>query len=261
MTALAAPAEPPRDQERPARPPAGAVVCRGVTKSFRASGGVVHALRGIDLTVAASTVTMLVGPSGCGKTTLISVVAGILRPDDGTCHVLGTDVIGLAERDRLAFRAQAIGFIFQQFHLLPALTVESNVAIPLLIQGISRANALPAARAILGEVGLADRARDLPGSLSGGEQQRVAIARALVHGPRLIVCDEPTSALDHVTGERIMAMMRRVVVERGTTLLIVTHDNRIFPYADRIARMDDGRIVGVTDGNGQGNGGRKGGAE
>jgi putative ABC transport system ATP-binding protein len=148
-------------------------------------------------------------------------------------------------RDRLAFRARGIGFIFQQFHLLPSITVADNVAIPRMINGEPRSAARTAALAMLDQVGLGDRGEDQPGGLSGGEQQRVAIARALVHGPKLVVCDEPTSALDHETGDKIMALMRRMVDERGTTLLIVTHDPRIFPFADRIARMDDGRIVGV----------------
>lgn len=226
---------------------ARAVECQGVTKSFAAAGGVVRALRGVDLAVPARGITMLVGPSGCGKTTLISVIAGILGRDGGSCRVFGIDFEALAPRDRLAFRARGIGFIFQQFHLLPSISVLDNVAIPRMINGETRTRARAAAAAMLDQVGLGGRGDDQPGGLSGGEQQRVAIARALVHGPKLVVCDEPTSALDHDTGDRIMALMRRMVDERGTTLLIVTHDARIFPFADRIARMDDGRIIGVED--------------
>jgi putative ABC transport system ATP-binding protein len=225
--------------------PTAAVVCQGVSKSFPTAAGPLWALRGVDLIVPQGGVTMLVGPSGCGKTTLLSVIAGILARDGGRCHVFGTDSEALGSRDRLDFRARTIGFIFQQFHLLPSLSVIDNVAIPMIINRTPRRAALAAAEALLAQVGLGGRERDAPGTLSGGEQQRVAIARALVHGPRLVVCDEPTSALDHDTGQKIMTLMREIVRERGTTLLIVTHDNRIFPFADGIARMDDGMILGV----------------
>ena len=222
-----------------------AVVCADVRKSFATAGGVLWALRGIDLTVPAGGVTMLVGPSGCGKTTLLSVIAGILTRDSGRCAVFGVDAEDLSSRERLDFRARTLGFIFQQFYLLPSLTIADNVAIPMIINGLPRIRALAAARELLSEVGLGGRTSEHPGALSGGEQQRVAIARALAHDPRLVICDEPTSALDHDTGQKVMALMRRIVAERGTTLLIVTHDSRIFPYADRIARMDDGHILGV----------------
>jgi putative ABC transport system ATP-binding protein len=225
--------------------PAAAVVCEGVSKSFPTAAGPLWALRGVDLVVPQGGVTMLVGPSGCGKTTLLSVIAGILARDGGRCSVFGTDSEALKPRDRLDFRAETIGFIFQQFHLLPSLSVIDNVAIPMIINGAARSSALAAAKALLAQVGLGGRERDAPGALSGGEQQRVAIARALVHSPRLVVCDEPTSALDHDTGQKIMTLMREIVRRRGTTLLIVTHDNRIFPFADGIARMDDGKILGV----------------
>jgi putative ABC transport system ATP-binding protein len=229
------------------REPPVAVHCRGVRKSFASTAGTVWALREIDLDVPRGGVAMLVGPSGCGKTTLISIIAGILAADSGQCSVLGCDLGALRQRELLEFRARRIGFIFQQFHLLPTLSVAQNVAIPRLINGDPTVAALAAATEILRRVGLDARAGDSPATLSGGEQQRVAIARALVHNPDLVVCDEPTSALDHDTGQMIMRMMRRMVLERGTTILIVTHDNRIFPYADRIARMDDGRIVAVDE--------------
>ena len=228
-----------------------AIACDGLTRSFTTAAGSVWALRGVDLTVPAGKVAMLVGPSGCGKTTLISVIAGILKRDGGACEVFGVDVERLPRRDQLDFRARSIGFIFQAFHLLPTLSVVDNVAIPLLINGCNRRVAVERAARLLEEVGLGGRTGDLPAVLSGGEQQRVAIARALVHGPRLIVCDEPTSALDHDTGVKIMEMLRRIVHDKGATLLIVTHDNRIFPFADLMARMDDGKITEVVD-NGTG---------
>jgi putative ABC transport system ATP-binding protein len=222
-----------------------AVSLRGLKKSFASAASTVWALRGIDLDVPRGGLTMLVGPSGCGKTTLISIVAGILAPDGGGCLVLGSDLEALQGRKRLDFRARHIGFIFQQFHLLPTLSVAENVAVPRIINGASRRDGLAAAERMLDRVGLRERGNELPDVLSGGEQQRVAIARALVHDPDLVVCDEPTSALDHDTGLKIIELMRRMADEQGTTVLIVTHDNRIFPFADRIAHMDDGRIVGI----------------
>lgn len=222
-----------------------AVRCRGVTKSFASLSGAVWALRGIDLDVPQGGVTMLVGPSGCGKTTLISVIAGILTPEGGHCSVFGHDLVAMSNGERIDFRARTVGFVFQQFHLLPSLGVAENVAIPLLINGAPRRTAIDKAGEMLDRVGLGERRCDLPTVLSGGEQQRVAIARALVHAPKLVVCDEPTSALDHDTGHRVMEMILAMVRDSGTSVVIVTHDNRIFDFADRIARMDDGRIVGI----------------
>jgi len=222
-----------------------AVRCRDVTRSFGSGEARVQALRGIDLDVRRGELMMLVGPSGCGKTTLISVIAAILDADGGACRVLGHDLRALSQSEKTAFRKRFVGFVFQSYNLLPSLTAAENVALPLLIRGAREAVALAAARATLGQVGLADRANSRPDQLSGGQQQRVAIARALVHGPQLVVCDEPTSALDHKTGQILMELMRRIVLEGGRSLIIVTHDARIFGYADRIAEMDDGRIIGV----------------
>lgn len=143
------------------------------------------------------------------------------------------------------FRGQNIGFVFQQFNLIPSLTLRENVAIPLLINGMSYKAALPKADEALERVGLGERMSDKPTQLSGGQQQRVAIARAIVHSPRLVVCDEPTSALDHVTGQHVVQLLREVAAGDGKALIVVTHDSRIFEYADRIARMDDGQIVSV----------------
>jgi putative ABC transport system ATP-binding protein len=191
---------------------------------------------------------MLVGPSGCGKTTLISVLAAILDQDDGECVVLGKDLLRMGQRERARFRGETIGFVFQQFNLLPTLSAAENVAVPLLIHGTARREALERARQVLEHVGLGARTHSLPSQLSGGQQQRVAIARALVHEPQLIVCDEPTSALDHETGHNVMDLMRRVATGPDRALVVVTHDARIFEFADRIARMDDGKILEVVRG-------------
>jgi putative ABC transport system ATP-binding protein len=218
------------------------VTCRGVTKVYGSGNAEVHALRGVDLDVYAGETTMLVGPSGCGKTTLLSVLAGILRPTAGTVDALGTDLTRLASWQRTAFRRDNVGFVFQQFNLLPALTAAENAAVPLVIKGWSKRKAVAAAKELLGKMGMADRVDNLPGKLSGGQQQRVAIARALVHHPNLLVCDEPTSALDHKTGHTILEILRNVAVEGDRAVIIVTHDSRIFEFADTMARMDDGHI-------------------
>ncbi|MBL8763774.1 MAG: ABC transporter ATP-binding protein [Phycisphaerae bacterium] len=225
---------------------APAIVCRGVTKSYGSGAGTVAALRGIDLEVRTGEMMMLVGPSGCGKTTLISVVAGILDRDEGECLVFGQDLDAMAPNERTRFRGRNVGFVFQAFNLLPTLTAAQNVSIPLLLNGVGRRDAVRRATEMLGRVGLGERAASLPTQLSGGQQQRVAIARALVHEPRLIVCDEPTSALDHDTGHVIMRLLKNVALGEGRSLVIVTHDARIFGFADRIARMDDGRITSLA---------------
>jgi putative ABC transport system ATP-binding protein len=223
-----------------------AVTLRGVTKSYGEGEARVTALRGVDLEVGGGELLMLVGPSGCGKTTLISVVAGILDQDDGVVEVFGQDVKALGPRAKSRFRGRNVGFVFQAFNLIPALSAAENVSVPLLIAGLERREALARGRAMLERVGLGDRWRALPSQLSGGQQQRVAIARSLVHEPRLIVCDEPTSSLDHETGSRVMEILREVALGGSRTLIVVTHDARIFRYADRIAAMDDGRITKVV---------------
>jgi putative ABC transport system ATP-binding protein len=226
------------------------VTCRDVVKTYGSGNAEVHALRGIDLDVYAGELTMLVGPSGCGKTTLLSVVAGILNPTSGTVDVLGTELTAMPSWRRTAFRRDHVGFVFQQFNLLPALTAAENAAVPLVIQGHSRREALKRANELLGKMGMADRVNNLPGNLSGGQQQRVAIARALIHHPHLLVCDEPTSALDAKTGHTILELLRSIAVEGDRAVIIVTHDARIFEFADTLARMDDGHIVSIERKNG-----------
>lgn len=224
------------------------VSCREVAKTYGRGNAEVHALRGVNLDVYAGELTMLVGPSGCGKTTLLSVVAGILSPTSGLVTALGADLVRISSRRRTAFRRDNVGFVFQQFNLLPALTAAENAAVPLVIQGASRRKAVAEAKALLGKMGMADRVNSLPGQLSGGQQQRVAIARALIHHPHLLVCDEPTSSLDAKTGHTILELLKNIAIEGDRAVILVTHDSRIFEFADSMARMDDGRIVSMERG-------------
>lgn len=226
-----------------------AVCCRSVTKSYGSGAGEVLALRGIDLEVRPGELMMVVGPSGCGKTTLISVIAGILDQDSGQCEVLGQELIHMGKAERTHFRGRSIGFVFQLFNLLPALSAVENVSVPLLLKGMARRDAEARAEQILRAVDLSSRLDARPNNLSGGEQQRVAIARAVVHDPTLIVCDEPTSNLDHVTGHSTMELLRNLAKSPNRALIVVTHDPRIFDFADRIARMDDGKVVEIIEGN------------
>lgn len=226
-----------------------AVRCRGLTKHYGEGEARVPALRGADLDVNAGELTMLVGPSGCGKTTLVSIATGILDADAGDCSVFGEDVTRMDETARTRFRRDTVGFVFQAFNLMPALPAWENVAIPLLLAGLPRDDAEERAREVLRSVDIADRADALPRRLSGGQQQRVAIARALVHRPRLVVCDEPTSNLDARTGHAVVDLLRQVVRAPDRALLVVTHDPRILDDADRIARMEDGRVVAVDAGS------------
>jgi putative ABC transport system ATP-binding protein len=216
-----------------------------MTKTYGTGATGVRALRGVDLDAKAGEILLLVGPSGSGKTTLISIVSGLLNQDEGECEVFGRNIRLMPERERSRLRQASIGFVFQAFNLLPALTIAENVAIPLLLARRSRRVAIADAARALEEVGLGDRLDAYPRELSGGQQQRVAIARAVVHRPRLIVCDEPTSNLDHATGQDMMRLIRRLAGRQDQCVIIVTHDARILEFADRIARMEDGRIIGT----------------
>ncbi|HWN97720.1 MAG TPA: ABC transporter ATP-binding protein [Blastocatellia bacterium] len=222
-----------------------AVQCRGVQKAFGNGGGKVLALRGVDLDVSYGAMTLLVGPSGCGKTTLLSVIAGLLNTTGGEVTVLGEQIERLPGSQQILFRRKNLGFLFQEYNLLPALTAAENGALPLLAAGVSRRNAIKEAKRLLDSLGMGDRADALPKQLSGGQQQRVALARALIHKPSLLVCDEPTAALDADTGHVVMELLAAEAVRPERAVLVVTHDNRIFGFADTIARMDDGRIVNV----------------
>jgi putative ABC transport system ATP-binding protein len=216
---------------------------RAVEKHFGDGPDRIHALRNVNLQAYAGEILMLVGPSGCGKTTLLSAIAGTLRVESGEIDVFGKPLHRMSGGDLTRFRAKHIGFIFQQFNLIPTLSVAENIGIPLLIQGFSHREAIRRARAVLDAVDLGARWKESPNKLSGGQQQRVAIARALVHEPPLVICDEPTAALDSQNGEIVLELFRNVARSPGRAVVIVTHDNRIFSYADRIARMDDGEII------------------
>jgi len=224
-----------------------AVVARGVTKEFGSGDTGTLALRGVDLDIAYGETTLLVGPSGCGKTTLISIIAGLLNPTDGEVSVLGHDLSELRGASLVNFRKRNIGFVFQQYNLLPALTAAENAAVPLLIAGEYRTKAVRTAKELLTEVGLEPRMNAYPSQLSGGQQQRVAIARALIHQPRLMVCDEPTAALDAQSGQTVMQLLKRVGVQPDRALIIVTHDSRVYGFGDRIVHMSDGRIERVEE--------------
>ena len=224
-----------------------AVQIRGVTKHFGSGDQRVMALRGVEWDILKGQISLIVGPSGCGKTTLLSVIAGILDCDDGTVDIFGARVSAMRDGAKTRFRAKNIGFVFQQYNLLPALTAAENAAIPLVIAGWSKEPAVARAREVLVSLGMDRKTESLPSQLSGGQQQRVAIARALVHEPRLLVCDEPTAALDHETGATVMELLRGVALRPDRAVVVVTHDNRVFHFGDRIAHMDDGRIVEVED--------------
>jgi len=211
-------------------------------KSFRNDNVVTPVLKGIDLEIVPGETFFVVGPSGCGKTTLLSLLCGTMRADHGRINVLGYDLTGMKDRQITRFRAEHVGFVFQQFNLIPTLTIVENVAIPLRLQGKRSGLALRAAASMLDRVGLGDRLRERPGRLSGGQQQRVAIARALVHEPDLVVCDEPTSALDSATGAQVMELLMPKPGDAGHTVIVVTHDPRTYHCADRIAEMEDGVV-------------------
>jgi putative ABC transport system ATP-binding protein len=224
-----------------------AVKCTNLIKSYGKENNKIVALRGANLEVKSGELMILAGPSGCGKTTLISVIAAILNQDSGNCEVFGYSLNQMKKQERIAFRAKNIGFVFQAFNLFPTLTAAENVAIPLIIHGNKPKEATEKGRELLAQMGLEDRAMAFPQDLSGGQQQRVAIARALIHNPRLIVCDEPTSALDGETGQKIMELIKKIVLDKNRALIVVTHDSRIFSFADRIARMEDGRITKIVN--------------
>ncbi|MFM7807990.1 MAG: ABC transporter ATP-binding protein, partial [Planctomycetota bacterium] len=225
----------------------GAIDARGVVKTYGTGDSAVRALRGVDVSARFGEMVALVGPSGCGKTTFISILAGLLSRDGGSLRLAGVDPDALGNRERTLWRRENVGFIFQQFNLVPQISVVENVAIPLLLRGVRRSEAIERSMTLLERVGLKGRERNRPTALSGGQQQRGAIARSLVHGPRILVCDEPTSALDGATGQHVMELVREQGCRPDRLVVVVTHDERIFHFADRIVHMDDGLVTRVAD--------------
>jgi putative ABC transport system ATP-binding protein len=200
----------------------------------------------VDLDIPLGKTTFLVGPSGCGKTTLISIIAGLLTPTSGRVQILDREITKLRGGRLVSFRAQVLGFIFQQFNLIPALTAAENAAVSLVVQGYTLAAAKRKSSLLLDKLGMSSNANKFPNQLSGGQQQRVAIARALVHDPRIVICDEPTASLDAESGYAVMQLLQEVAKSPQRAVIVVTHDNRIYGFADLIASMSDGRILDVA---------------
>src|SRR5262249_33614080 len=220
-----------------------AVDVRGLTKVFGSGEAKVEAVRGIDLQVTRGEFVAVMGPSGSGKSTLLHLIGGLDTPSSGHIGVGGEALGPLADNRLTLLRRRRIGFIFQAFNLLDVLTAEENVALPLVIDGMPEADAQQRAGAALELVGMTPRRHHLPGQLSGGEQQRLAVARALVTQPLLLLADEPTGNLDSANGDQVMNLLRRLVDERGQTILMVTHNARHAALADRLLRLRDGRVV------------------
>jgi putative ABC transport system ATP-binding protein len=220
-----------------------AVICKGIKKHFGEGPTRVDALRGIDLEVQRGELLMLMGPSGSGKTTLISIISGILTQSEGECLVSNLNLNQMPDEEKVHYRGKYIGFVFQLFNLIPTLTCRENVSIPLILNRVDKKTALKRSEELLSRLGIPDKVHNLPTELSGGQQQRVAIARSIIHDPELVVCDEPTSFLDHDTGKMIMELLRDIVKQKGATLIVVTHDVRIVPFADRIVNIEDGRVA------------------
>ena len=219
---------------------------RGVTKTFRTRSEDVTPLRELDLDVAEGEFLALMGPSGSGKTTLLNLVAGIDRPTSGTVEVAGEDIGTMSPRALARWRTRNVGFVFQQYNLVPVLSAWENVEVPLLLLPLSRAERERKVRVALEAVGLLDRASHLPRALSGGQQQRVAVARALVAGPRLVLADEPTGNLDEAAAEAVLGLLRALHARFGQTFVLVTHDARAAAAAERVIRLDKGRILSDT---------------
>lgn len=214
-----------------------------ISKDFETGGQKLRVLHDINLNIYAGQLTMIVGPSGCGKTTLLSIITGILTPSQGDVSVKECVITKLKGAKKVAHRRRNMGFIFQQYNLLPALNAAENAAIPLIADGMNINKAVQKANIILETIDMLQHANKLPSQLSGGQQQRVAIARALVHDPILVVCDEPTAALDAAAGQKVVEILCAKARQEGRAVIVVTHDNRIFKFADRIIEMEDGRVV------------------
>lgn len=219
------------------------IAVKNVSKTFGEGYRSVYALKNVNFEAFTHELLMIVGPSGSGKTTLLSVVAGTLSFDEGEIFVFNTPLHLLSKSEITTFRRQNVGFVFQQFHLIPTLNCMENIAIPLLLNGWKFKEATEKGAEMMAKVGLKGREYENPSYLSGGEQQRIAIARGLIHEPKLLICDEPTSALDEATGHTVMDLLSQIAKNDHRTVIVVTHDNRIYHYADRVTTMNDGKIV------------------
>jgi putative ABC transport system ATP-binding protein len=219
------------------------IEARNVVKVLGHGAGQVEALSGVDLTLRRNELALLMGPSGSGKTTLLSVLGCMLTPTKGTIHIVGRSTAGLGPEDLARIRREHVGFVFQSYHLFPTLTAAENVQMALDLRGQRGKSAKDKARDVLALVGLSHKVSSYPSEMSGGEQQRVALARAIVADPSVILADEPTAALDGKNGQAIMSNLARIAKARGCGVLVVTHDTRLLPFADRIIYIEDGRIV------------------
>ena len=219
-----------------------AISAEGIHKAYRRGTTVTPVLNGVDLTVELGECVYLAGPSGSGKTTLLSILGCILSTDRGSVRILDQDILSLDQGGRAALRRNRIGFVFQRFHLIRGLTALNNVCVPLTLRGMTRRTARKRAMVLLDAVGLADKAIAHPRNLSAGQCQRVALARALVGDPDLILADEPTASLDASNGQEIMELFRRLTTQEGRTVIVVTHDQRIFHFADRVFWLENGRV-------------------
>ncbi|MEO6124133.1 MAG: ABC transporter ATP-binding protein, partial [Ilumatobacteraceae bacterium] len=220
-----------------------AVEVRGVYRTFEAEIAPVRALRGADLLVGSGEFVAVMGPSGCGKSTLLNLIAGLDVPDEGEVWVAGQSLRGQDANDLARMRRTHVGIVFQFFNLLEGMTVQENVVMPAMIAGIKRKAAETRARDLLDLLGLPDKAKAAPATLSGGQRQRLAIARALANRPTVLLADEPTGALDSDGGEEILELFRRLHVDNGQTIVLITHDQPVADAASRLVRMRDGRVV------------------
>ena len=223
----------------------------GVAKDLGHGAGQIRALKGVDLALKGGQLTLLMGPSGSGKTTLLSILGCMLTPTEGTVRVRGDSIAGKNPEDLAKLRRENIGFVFQSYHLFPTLSAADNVRLALDVRGETGKDAANKSRAALDRVGLSSKTRNYPRQLSGGEQQRVAIARAVVGDPSVILADEPTAALDTENGKAIMAILATIAQDPGRGVLVVTHDPRLVPFADRIIYIEDGLIVREESGGAQ----------
>lgn len=223
-----------------------AIKCRGITKSYGEKETRIEALKGIDLDVRSGQLTILEGPSGSGKSTLLSVIATILTPDSGELYLLGEEVLKMPHNKRAKFCRTHLGIVFQSLFLIPTLSVVENVSLPLLIAGYSKRKAFKRSMEILKMMKIDHRAYVSPTTLSRGQQQKVAIARAIINESQILVCDEPTSSLDQHAGHDTMEILKELAKEAFKAVLVVTHDHRIFSFADRIISINDGLIMSGT---------------